>query len=272
MLIPVPPGYRAETVGPALLVARTDAATRLRAAIQNDGTLFAHARSRSDRRTLGSGRGPLALIPANGEEWVVRHARRGGAIAPLLGDHYLSVGVPRPIRELRVSWAARNAGIATPEVVAAAVYPVRPRLYRGDVVTRLVTGAADLARIVFGRSSLDADEEPTGEDRIDIDPALAARAAGAAIRAAIERGLVHPDLNLKNVLIRKGADGLEAWILDLDGCRLAPPVPERRRLAMLERFERSWHKWQRRAGPAGAPLAAFRAGYAGLPARPPLPE
>lgn len=270
MLIPIPPGYRAEAIGPALLVASADAATILRAAIESDGTLFAHAGSRTDARRIDSGRGPLAIVPAGSEQWVVRHARRGGAIAPLLRDRYLRYGVPRPIRELCVSDAARRSGIATPRVIAAAVYPERPCFYRGDVITAHVSGGVDLALIVFGSSRLDAGHGKGPSDPApDIDPTRAARAAGRAIGAAIARGLVHPDLNLKNLLIRPIGDALETWILDLDGCRVSAPVSDRQRQAMRARFERSWHKWERHVGPARASLAAFRAGFAGLPAASP---
>ena len=90
---------------------------------------------------------------------------------------------------------------------------------------------------------------------------------GGVVRGAHEAGLVHPDLNLKNILIVEGSEsgrGVEAMVLDLDRARvLEGAVDEGRRRRMIERFWRSARKWEGltgRALPAGA-RAAFEAGY-----------
>lgn len=106
------------------------------------------------------------------------------------------------------------------------------------------------------------------------------RVAGRLVRLLHERGVAHPDLNLKNVLLaaepgaaEPGAGGVRpaAWpadepfplVLDLDRASVGDPLPAARRRAMLERFWRSARKWERRTGRHLEPglAEAFRAGY-----------
>jgi 3-deoxy-D-manno-octulosonic acid kinase len=166
-------------------------------------------------------------------EWAVRHYHRGGAIARLLGDRYLTAGVPRPLRELAASEQARTRGVRTPRVEALLVLPHGP-YYRADIATRFVPGAADLATVAF------AAEHEAGA-------AAAWRAAGRLIAAAFEAGVVHRDLNLMNVLIQEpGTAEPRALLLDLDGARVGDPVAAAGRKRMLNRFHRSRRKLERR--------------------------
>ena len=79
----------------------------------------------------------------------MRHYHRGGAVASLLGDRYLRVGEPRPVRELRLGRALERLGVPTVPHLAAAVY-THGIWYRGDLVTRWVSGSVDLAEGLFG--------------------------------------------------------------------------------------------------------------------------
>lgn len=169
-------------------------------------------------------------------------------MAGVLGDRYLRMGVPRPVREYRVGLALEAAGVPTPEHVGAAVYPAGV-WYRGDLVTRFVEGSRDLAEALFGGS--------------DDGAAPAMRASGRLVRRLHEAGLDHPDLNLKNILLAGPASGPEALILDLDRARLRRQLGPRARDRMLERFWRSARKWERKTGRLLDPWLkeAFVAGY-----------
>ena len=70
--------------------------------------------------------------------------------------------------------------------------------------------------------------------------------AGALMRSAHEGGVVHNDLNLKNVLIA-GAPGAEhAWLLDLDRAVVMRDAAARfERNLMLRRFARSLRKHEK---------------------------
>ncbi|MGH7483484.1 MAG: lipopolysaccharide kinase InaA family protein [Longimicrobiales bacterium] len=260
-VITLPLGVGAATAGSALVVADRAILDDAIRAVRESGTLFDHARTHATRR-LESGRGALFLTTLAGRDCVVRHARRGGALAPLLDDLHARIGAPRPVRELTVSHAVAALGVATPAVLAAAVYPGPAWFYRGDIVTAYVPGSADLAAVVFAGAggSAGAGDGIPAED--------AAAAAGRLLREVHRHRIDHPDLNLKNILVVRGGGvgggegGVRALLVDLDRARIRERLSPARATAMLRRFERSWRKWEGRTGRREpAALAAFRAGY-----------
>lgn len=217
---------------------RPEAEEWVRAALAEGRTLFEEARGAPDRIEL-RGRGPAYAIPAPGgtgntpasrgsrpARWLVRHYRRGGAVASLLGDRYLRLGTPRPFRELAASEEVRARGVETPRVMAATVYPAGA-FYRGDLVTEFVEDARDLAGILFS-----GDEEPSRRRR-------AAAATGVLVGDLAEAGIHHRDLNAKNVLLVGEGEALRALVLDLDRCRLAAAGTATAAGPMLERLLRS---------------------------------
>ncbi|HEX7050443.1 MAG TPA: lipopolysaccharide kinase InaA family protein [Longimicrobiales bacterium] len=246
----LPEPYGATRVGEAILIARAEAIEPASRALRQAGSLFAFAAACADAEPL-EGRGAVYSIPAPGGRWVVRHYRRGGAVARILEDRYLRAGAPRPVRELRTSHAVRVRGIDSPEVVAGVIYPAGPA-YRADLATRYIPHSADLARVLFGP------ERPAAERE------SACAAAGGLLRAMHERGVIHPDLNLKNILLEWTTDPPRAHLLDLDRGRVVERVPRRRREAMLRRFWRSARKWETRTGRrlSRAERDAFHAAYA----------
>lgn len=247
----LPEGYRAFRLDGAVLVAAAGAAERARRAVAEGGTLFGHAAAHPDARVL-RGRGRLYSIPGPDGRWVVRHYRRGGAMARLLDDRYLRLGTPRPLRELRASRALRARDIATPEVLAAAVYPAGA-FYRADLATREVPDSRDLAEAAFGPDPL-----------APLERAAAWRAAGRLVRELHDAGVIHPDLNLKNILLEWTIRPPRPHVLDLDRCRVVDRLPGWRRRRMLRRLARSRAKWEDATGRTvpGAERAAFEEGYA----------
>lgn len=176
---------------------------------------------------------------------MVRHCRRGGyVIAPILGDRFF--GAPRLVLELQWSRRLAEAGVATPAFLAG-VWHRSGLLHRADVATEHVAGT-DLASLMF------SDSPPRGADRAAVLAAVA-----RLVRRMHDAGIVHPDLQLKNVLV---GDGPAACLLDVDTCRLAGGTESRR--LNLRRFHRSWQKWNRRFGErlTAADWDAFEAAYA----------
>jgi 3-deoxy-D-manno-octulosonic acid kinase len=212
------------------------------------------------------GRGAAYAVHGAGAGWVVRHYRRGGSVAWILGDRYVRIGALRPLRELHASVLARDRGVATPEIVAAVVYP-SGAFYRADLVTRLIPDSADLADTALGTA------------RAGPAARIASwHAAGALLRGAFAAGIRHADLNLRNILIRRrdGAvaetaaaahpDGSRAVLLDLDRAEVRDgAVPAGARAAMLRRLHRSRRKLERALGTTTsvAELTAFEQGLAG---------
>jgi hypothetical protein len=239
----LPPGYDAWSLGAGGAVVRRDVAEAVRAALASHPTLYAWAAAQPGR-TAFSGRGEAYGVALGGVGAVVRHARRGGALGPLLGDRYL--GPPRFFRELAWSRRLADAGIPTPALLAG-VWRRSALVHRADVATTRLAGS-DLAALIFG------DDPPAGVAR-----AAKLSAVGRLVRRLHAAGFVHPDLQLRNVLVA-GAPP-EAWLLDVDSCREAAGSGDRRR--NLRRFYRSWEKWNRLGGPrlTAADREAFEAGY-----------
>jgi 3-deoxy-D-manno-octulosonic acid kinase len=254
-MVPLHPQHVAVRV-----VARPAARSTLKAWIGRSGTLIDAAAERDDAEPL-QGRGRVYVVPAPlglGGRWVIRHYFRGGAVASLLDDRYLRVGTPRPVHEFRVGRTLEEIGVPTPPHIGAAVYPDGP-FYRGDLVTEWVPGSRDLAGVLFPDNVGPAIDVPA------FDPMAAMRAAGVLVRLLHDRGVHHPDLNLKNILVTKRGDELRALVLDLDRARVRARVGKRARDRMLARFWRSARKWE---GVVGRLLdarlqAAFERGYAG---------
>ena len=217
----------------------------MRDLVSSHTTLY-HAAARTPGARPIEGRGTAFAITTADGEWFVRHFRRGGAVAGVLGDRYLRMRQGRAFHELSVSAIARSRGIPTPEVIAAVSYP--GLLFRRcDIAVEFIPDAIDLAAVLFSDDAIDAD-------------AATAKAA-VAIRTSCERGLVHADLNLKNILVAPSG----AYMIDLDKSRLAIPSSPAVR-AMRSRFVRSLEKWEAQTRIKVSPgrrrmlMEAFRAG------------
>ena len=239
------------------IIARPTARLALLDWLGRYGTLIDAAAAHPGARVL-HGRGRVYSVPApvGGGRWVVRHYRRGGAMEWLLGDRYLRAGSPRPVREFLLGRALDELDIPTPAHVGAAVYTHGP-WYRGDLVTEFVPDSADLATVLFPEAAAC----PATRDRPAIPPAEAMAATGRLIRLLHDRGMVHPDLHLKNILLT--AQPPRAMVVDLDKATIRARVGQRARGRMLERFWRSARKWE---GIAGSRLSeavrdAFERGY-----------
>ena len=244
MHIPVtlPPGYEPVPGTDRWGFALGEAAPWAREILLAGGTLHGWAAAQPDAGAMtGRGRVYSVRAPAGGPDrrarWVVRHYFRGGLVARWLTDRYVAGGVPRPIREAEASTAARARGIPTPAVVAGAVYP-SGIFYRADIVTEQIPSASDLADVLFG-------DNPVG---FEAEAALSA--AGRLVRTLEREGLLHADLNAKNIVIHGEAEGPSAFLVDLDQCCArgigvpAPALPMRRRLVRsLRKFERRMERY-----------------------------
>lgn len=144
-----------------------------------------------------SGRGGVGFIDTPVGSCALRHYRRGGWMAPLLGDRYLWSGRThsRGFAEFRLLAELFLRGLPVPAPIAAN-YQRRGPYYTADLITRTIDGAVTLAHII-------------GERRLD---AALAEQVGEMVARFHEAGVDHVDLNAHNVLAT--ADRL--WLIDFD--------------------------------------------------------
>jgi Lipopolysaccharide kinase (Kdo/WaaP) family len=203
--------------------------------VEQHGTLYDWAATQPQPRAL-KGRAPVyvATVPDTTETVVVRHAWHGGFFAPLTTDRFR-----RPTRapqEFAHSERLRALGIATTTVLGFARYDAGPGLCRVDVVSRFIPDAFDLGMVAAGLVP-------------ELSCAEALPATQALLVQLAQQGVVHPDLNVKNVLLTQSALGPQAMIIDVDVVRWESTADARAVLeANLRRLTRSAKKWRRQFG------------------------
>lgn len=194
-----------------------------------------HWRERGALRSQTGGRGGVQIIATPAGECVLRHYRRGGMVAKLMGDRYLWRGADatRCFAEFRLLAEIARLKLPGPAPVAAR-YRRHGLFYRADLVTRRIADAQTLAEcLAAGRLNAEL-----------------AREVGALVARFHRVGIWHADLNAHNVLA--AASGL--YLIDFDRGRLRD-LAEGWRLANLARLHRSLVK----LGAAAQGEAAFRA-------------
>ena len=170
------------------------------------------------RRQQG-GRGGVAIIETPAGECVLRHYRRGGMVAKLMGDRYLWKGADRTrcFAEFRLLGRIAALGLPGPQAVACRYRREGP-FYTADLITRRIAGARTLAECL-------ADGSLDGE---------LAELVGALVARFHRAGIWHADLNAHNVLV--AAEQL--YLIDFDRGRQREPA-EAWRQANLQRLRRS---------------------------------
>lgn len=189
-------------------------------------------------RTQSGGRGGVSIIATPAGECVLRHFRRGGLIAALMGDRYLWTGAAttRSFAELRLLAAILERGLPAPRPVAAR-YVRHGLFYTGDLITQRIGHAHTLAECLqAGR----------------LDAAVAAR-VGALVARFHRAGVWHADLNAHNILVDDSlVDDGGLHLIDFDRSRLRRPATSWQQ-ANLRRLRRSLVK----LGAAAAGEEAF---------------
>ena len=161
-----------------------------------------HGRAAVDRQA--GGRGSVTFLRDDARRWVLRHYRRGGAVARLLDDRYLYTGADRTrgFREWRLLKELATLGLPAPRPVAAR-YGRAGAFYRADLLTEELPSRTTLAQ------ALAAGPLPT-QSWSDI---------GCCIGRFHAHGVRHADLNAHNIVL--GA-AHEVWLLDFDRGRIVP--------------------------------------------------
>jgi hypothetical protein len=164
---------------------------------------------------------------------LVRRSRHGGLLARFTGDLFVAAG--RAPRELRTSLTLTQRGVRTPAVLGYVVYPAFAAFSRIDVLLSFIPESRDLATLLL-------------QER---DPATRRQAISAArvLLASLARAAaLHPDLNLRNILIGRDAGQQVAWVLDVDRITFDTAGENEIMSMNLRRLLRSIRKLQRTEG------------------------
>ena len=148
------------------------------------------------------GRGAITFLRDDERRWVLRHYRRGGAIARVLDDRYLYIGADRTrgFREWRLLRELAALGLPAPRPVAAHYRRDGP-FYRADLLTEELPSRMTLAQALAAA--------PVPMQRwSDI---------GRSIGQFHAHGVRHADLNAHNIVL--GTAG-EIYLLDFDRGRI----------------------------------------------------
>lgn len=170
------------------------------------------------------GRGSAWFVHGAFGDGVLRHYRRGGAMAKLSQDRYLWGGEQRvrSVAELHLLEALQARGLPVPAPIAAAWWR-DGATYRAAIIIAKIPEAHTLA------SELSA----------GVENEAAWRDAGAMIARFHGVGLEHGDLNAHNILFDAAGN---SWLIDFDKSHLHAKLDRRRADANLSRLERSIRK------------------------------
>ncbi len=173
------------------------------------------------------GRGATLFIEHDGQQWVLRHFYRGGAIRRVLQDQFLWLGEERTrcFREWRLLDRLQSLGLPSPRPVAAR-YRRRGAVYTADLITVRIPGVESLSTRLR--------RSPTGAD---VGPEVW-MAVGRCIRSFHWANVFHADLNAHNLQI-DGANRI--FLLDFDRGRIRTDRSNWR-AANLARLHRSLTK------------------------------
>jgi 3-deoxy-D-manno-octulosonic acid kinase len=178
----------------------------------------------------GGGRGASYRIRLDdGSHAIVRPYRRGGFVRHFVSELYW--GRPfRPFRELLCTEHARQHGVPTVEVLAAAVEQTVMGLYRGVFISREAEGFVNLWEWL--------QRKPEVSQRAAVFAAVA-----HTIAQLHQAGVKHADLNLTNILLDVHGGVPFVRIIDFDRARsFSSPLSPYQTQGVLRRLRRSFLK------------------------------
>ncbi len=151
------------------------------------------------------GRGNTWFVQQGAATYALRHYRRGGLVAKLMGDRYWwrDADSTRPFAEWYLTYHMYRAGLPVPAPVAAR-FVKRGRTYTGDLITERLQHSESLAQLLAAGSV-------QFSTWIEV---------GRCVRRFHEAGVYHADLNAHNVLVVNRTD---VYLIDFDRGELRKP-------------------------------------------------
>jgi len=195
--------------------------------IENPTTSYFETESWRKRGALNGvakGRGTTAFVHHAGQEYVLRHYRRGGLVSRFVEDRYFWSGLAqtRAWREWHLLAELRSRNLPVPQPVAARV--LRSGLfYKADILMHRIPEAGTLADLLMGSAMT----------------VSLWRGLGQTLRNFHVAGVFHADLNASNILLDRQEN---FHLIDFDrGCLREPQ--QRWQEANILRLRRSLEKF-----------------------------
>jgi 3-deoxy-D-manno-octulosonic acid kinase len=180
-----------------------------------------------------SGRGLVYFFSALGENCVLRHYYRGGLVAKLSNDKFLSKALEqsRPYKELNLLAQLHSAGLNVPKPIAARLKRTFFS-YTADIITAAIPNAQELHEYILKQPL----EHSIWEK------------VGATLRKMHDLQACHYDINVKNVLLQEdGEQSKTIYLLDFDGCKISNGDTWKN--PNMARFKRSLEKQRAKYSP-----------------------
>jgi len=183
-----------------------------------------------DARRIAAGRaGPITLaIPESTDRVLIRPYAHGGLLGGLGGRVFRNPR--RAWNELAVSHQAAHLGLPVAPLLAVTVTQREDGRYEMEAWSRWLPNASNLT------ACLPAIAGEAGAKHALVD------SAAAALRACQEAGLVHRDLNARNLIAERQPGAWRVLVIDLDRAVIRPPLPPDERLRQVRRLYRSMVK------------------------------
>ncbi len=187
-----------------------------------------HWRKHDALTGTAEGRGTTVFVQLGGQEYVLRHYRRGGMIARLVADRYFWTGISqtRAWREWHLLAELWKRELPVPQPVAARVQR-QGLFYRADMLMRKIPHTQTLADSLVNTALGDTLWEKLGQ----------------LLSRFHQQGVYHADLNARNILLNEqGA----FYLIDFDRgyLRKADKVWQQ---ATILRLKRSLDKFSEKA-------------------------
>ncbi|MCK5578103.1 MAG: hypothetical protein KAI63_01125 [Planctomycetes bacterium] len=202
------------------------------------GSQFSQGRSPASVTVQGRAKHWVLDVNKGGvDRIIVRRYVRGGLINRwLLGD--LLWGVNRPIKELSVTESGRERQAPVPEILSLRLHRAWGPFWRADIIFKEIPETVDLYAVIMSLEKLTDQPRRFHEEKKKIIKAVA-----EAVRSLHQAGVWHQDMQLRNILIRKQADQVRAYTIDLDRSKFFEKLSFSQKVNNLVRLYRSIEKW-----------------------------
>jgi serine/threonine protein kinase len=239
-MIKVPPGYTIINDNASTVAVKKEYESPLmRLGISQPEHLF---KNNISVPGTSKGRGPVLSVPIEempGTRIMIRKYLRGGLVRFVNNDTFL--GNQRPFNELYIGAEAYARDIPTAETLAAVSIKKTGPFYNGYLITKELTSCSDLPQYLKELSKCSNIDFLEKKEQVLVKTA-------EAIRHMHNKGFLHADLNMKNILINSLTPE-NIFIIDWDKSVFKNSLSESEKSSNIIRFCRSMEKLKQKEVP-----------------------